>query len=103
MDVAAVSTPTEPEQTASEQDTADHADGQAPFGHRDVVVRFEFLDVTRVIKDDECEGDHFSDDHTEVGQACNTRRPAVHALEDEGIRCEKEVKKAICGLVSCGT
>jgi hypothetical protein len=94
--VSCVACPSEPEQAAGKQHAANHADGEAPFGDRDVVVGFEFADVAGIVEDDDDEGDDFAGDHAEVGEAAYASAPAVDALEDEGVGGEEEVEQAVC-------
>jgi len=86
--VAAVACPAEPEEAAGEQDAADHADGQSPFGDGDVVVGFELRDVAWISEDDDDKGDKLAGDHSEIGEAGDAGGPAVDALEDKGVCCQ---------------
>lgn len=79
--------PAEPEEAACEGEAADDGDGEAPFGHGDVVVGFEFAGVAWVGVGDGAEGDDFACDHAEVGEAPDAGVHAVFALKDKRVGC----------------
>jgi len=92
MDLAGVACPTEPEKTACEEHTADHADRQSPLWDRDVVIGFQLSHISWIVEYDDDEGNDFASNHAEVGKSTNTGTPAIDSLEDKCVCGEEEVE-----------
>lgn len=95
VDVLGVAGPREPEQADRESNAADDDLGQAPLGHRHVVVGRQLALVARLPEDDEGAGQQLAHDHAEVGQAADAQVHAVDLLEDDGVGREEEVEDAV--------
>jgi len=94
-DAGRVASPTEPEETDGERDSADHWPEQAPFRYGNVVVGLQFLDVARVGDGDGGEADHDTNDHANVRQAGDTRAHAVNLPEYNAVARKRQIQHTV--------